>query len=138
MSLSALITAVPVITAPTPPAAVARQMSLMVLRSAGLLVGLAVSVPMVQVTRVALVAVQSAFSAETKLAPLGTVSVRTVLVAAWSAELSMPTELGVEGTCRDRVGCGGEARDLWISRPCAGRQQSEKDGEAARPLRHAE
>ena len=91
MSLSALITAVPVITAPTPPAAVARQMSLMVLRSAGLLVGLAVSVPMVQVTRVALVAVQSAFSAETKLAPLGTVSVRTVLVASSSAELSMPT-----------------------------------------------
>ena len=94
VSLSEVTVAVPAMTAPPPPATSARQVRLMVLRSAGSLDGLETSVPMEQVTSVALVATQLGFGvpeAVTKLAPLGTVNVRTVLVAASSAELSMPT-----------------------------------------------
>jgi hypothetical protein len=48
---------------------------------------------MLQVTSVALVATQLALAgdAETKVAPLGTLTVSTVLVAALASVLSMPT-----------------------------------------------
>ena len=71
------------------PAAVARQVKL----TARAPVPLPASVPTLQVTSVALVATQLAFAgeAETNVAPLGTLSVSTVLVASPASVLSMPT-----------------------------------------------
>ena len=85
LSLSAEMVAVALMT----PAAVARQVKLTVRAS----VPLPARVPTLQVTSVALVATQLAFGgeAETKVAPLGTLSVSTVLVASPASVLSMPT-----------------------------------------------
>jgi hypothetical protein len=70
------------------PAARARQVTLMTRAP----VPLPARVPTLQVMRVELVATQLALAgeAETKVAPAGTLSVTTVLVAASASVLSMP------------------------------------------------
>jgi hypothetical protein len=85
VSLLALMVAVALMV----PAATARQVKLTVRAPAPL----PSKVPMLQVTSVALVATQLALAgdAETKVAPLGTLTVSTVLVAALASVLSMPT-----------------------------------------------